>query len=409
MGVNEKEKAELFGLLKEFNEYMDSFKIIKEREAEIEQLKYAILLGEHILLKGKAGVAKSFLAMNVLRGLDGAKVFKQQFTAFMDESYVFGPQLIEELKKGNVVHNTENSLIDADFAFLDEFFNANEETIVSCNEILNERTFTRNKQYVKSPLITAIMTTNQDRENEKKLIPIYDRIMFKASVGTVENQVNRLDMYSTAVKKGYVFDKTFGILKIFRIRELIEKVDISVDNQVLVYFDLILREYQEKANKYISDRLAIKSLNFLKLVALNRGRDEILFDDLRELFYTWATAGEVKELVCFETIFARVKVDAEANSMDKEAIIQVNKLTNKIKKGLTADIEEIATRENREYLKQVRETYKGKIKEGTSPILVKSINELFEVLDEVIEKINQVIPKEVVEDSEDAWLTAIGG
>jgi MoxR-like ATPase len=172
-----------------FNFFRDAF---IQRDPIILRIKYAIVMKEHILLKGKPGTAKSDLAMAILKNIVGARVFKQQFTSFMDESYLFGPQILEELKKGNIMHNTKNSIVDCHFAFLDEFFNANEETIIAGNSLLNEREFIRNSQHEKSDIMTAIMTTNRSRENEDKLRPIYDRIIFNAVVSNVEGNRNKL-------------------------------------------------------------------------------------------------------------------------------------------------------------------------------------------------------------------------
>jgi MoxR-like ATPase len=149
--------------IQEFYDYCDSFNsLFVSRNREIKQLMYAVLCKDHVLFVGGAGVAKSLLAKYFFSGFSG-KIFKQQFTAFMDETYLFGPQDIDALKKGLIIHNVKDSLVDSEFAILDEFFNANEETIVACNGPLNEREFSRNGQQVKSPLITAVMTTNQHR------------------------------------------------------------------------------------------------------------------------------------------------------------------------------------------------------------------------------------------------------
>lgn len=250
--------------LQEFVAYCKQFEVFSEREQEVEQIMYAILQREHVLLKGAPGTAKSMLAMSMLKGISSAKIFKTQFTAFMDEQYVFGPQLIDELKQGRIVHNTTNSLADVDFAFLDEFFNANEETIVSCNEVLNERTFTRNNQQIACPLNTAIMTTNQERETEKKLKPIYDRIFFTSKVIRVADGMARKAMYRNALSgKLNSFQSQFSMDDLRSIHAWIDSTDVRVSEAILEAFDNLLRDYQQEANEYISDRKAIKSLRFL--------------------------------------------------------------------------------------------------------------------------------------------------
>src|SRR3990167_6419859 len=81
---------------------------------------------KHMLLMGLPGTAKSQFAMNVFGSIDGARTFGIHLTKQTTEEYVFGPINIEELKKGNVIHNTKDSILDADFAFIDEFFDASD-------------------------------------------------------------------------------------------------------------------------------------------------------------------------------------------------------------------------------------------------------------------------------------------
>ncbi|OQA93937.1 MAG: ATPase RavA [Microgenomates group bacterium ADurb.Bin219] len=89
---------------------------------------YALFTREHMLMMGLAGTAKSQFATNAFSAIDGASVFQIHLTKQTTEEYVFGPLNIVELKKGNIVHNTQNSILEADFVFLDEFFDASDVT-----------------------------------------------------------------------------------------------------------------------------------------------------------------------------------------------------------------------------------------------------------------------------------------
>lgn len=293
--------------MRDFADYAKQFEVYSERETEVFQLMMSVMMREHFLLKSQPGTAKSELTMRFLGGIEGAKIFKQQFTAFMDESYIFGPPILDELKQGRVVHNTVNSLVDADFAFLDEFFNANEEMIVACNEVLNERTFTRNCQKEVSPLITAVMTTNQDRETEKKLKPIYDRIMFNSHVARVADGKARVSMYRNSMNGSLNVAATFSMDKIRAIHEYIEETDVEFPDYVLELFDEILKDYQDQANEFISDRKAVKSLRYLKILALLKGSTKISVDDLYLLNKLWIPNNEVVQLSAFDACFTKIK------------------------------------------------------------------------------------------------------
>jgi MoxR-like ATPase len=332
--------------LKDFVSYVGAFSVYAERESELRQIILALLSKEHVLLKGLPGTAKSELSLKVLSGISGAKIFRQQFTAFMDESYVFGPMIIEELKKGKVIHNIKDSLVDCDFAFLDEFFNANEETIISCNEILNERTFTRNYQREKSPLITAILTTNQERESEKKLKPIYDRLMFTSNVLRVAQ--SRLGMYRNAIDGRLDVKAAYSMDKLRNLHSIIESAPMIFSDALLEAFDSLLKNYQEQANEYISDRKAIRSLTVLKIIALMRFSSEVSLDDLKELRYVWIVGNNAAQLSVFDACYMKIKQEFALIENEVEKIAEVKtsleELEDSIKKAKGyADYKEIKT------------------------------------------------------------------
>jgi MoxR-like ATPase len=382
--------------LKEFINYADSFKVFSEREHEVEALKFAFLCKEHLLFKGSAGTAKSMLAMKFLSGIEGLKLFKQQFTAFMDESYVFGQQLIEELKKGIVKHNLKNSLADAEGAFLDEFFNANEEMIISCNEILNERTFTRNGQQEKCPLISAILTTNQEREAEKKLIPIYDRILFTVKVMRVAEENNRIEMYKNSMTGVFNNFKSFSIGKLYLIHKYIENSKIEFSEGILMLLDKLLKDFQEQSGLYISDRKVIKSLKFLKVIALLNFRDHILVDDLMKLKYTWTTINEPVVESVFDACYIKIKEEYLKIEKSMGAIEEVEEIYKKILEKSKTAVSYKDFKEVKNYISK----FIDNVLEFKNSQFDAKIKRAYEIREAVKEKLKEFRKAGVVEDDE---------
>ncbi len=407
------QSTELDTLLVEYREYVRSFSsVFSTRADEITQMAFAVLMGEHILLKGLPGVAKSMLAMKFLNGFTGGKLFKQQFSSFMDESYLFGPQIIERLKLGEVVHNTENSMVDAEFAFLDEFFNANEETIIACNSILNERVFMRNAQYEESPLISAVLTTNQSREREEKLKPIYDRILFKSMVSPVERQKDRIEMYQRALLGDYVnFKAEFPLSKLKRLRELISEVEVTFDFGVLQGFDNLWNTFQKEANIYLSDRAAIKALNLMRVNAIMRNRDYIGADDLSVLKYTMTTVGDDASSALFDAVFAKIKA-----TLDQEE--QVNKFLREVEARFNDYSHEFSTAVGVPKLRALRDELKkfsGEVtiakakvkKDPEKSVYVENISKKLTILIEaVLEKLSSMSSdKDIIDDTD--WFNGV--
>jgi MoxR-like ATPase len=272
--------------------------------------------------------AKSMLAMKVFNGIDGAEVYRNQFTRMQDDSYVFGPQLLEEFKQGKIIHNIENTLITAHFGFLDEFFNASEETLVATLEPLNERTFTRPFQQVKCPLITAIMTTNQERETEKELRAVYDRIMFTSDVKELADVHKRIDMYRDYME-GKI-EAAQPVIQFKTIEEVLTKFDEfvpKISRGIFFIYDRIVSEYEAQANVKLSPRKKNKMLKIMKASAFLRGADEVTIDDIETIKFGLVHGGDIKGIGYFDTIFLKVKQSlAQAEVIQKmEALFEDNK------------------------------------------------------------------------------------
>jgi MoxR-like ATPase len=289
-------------------EYLQFFEQLKskyvEREWELEQIKYALLIKEHVLLLGGPGLAKSQMAKEVLNALEGAKIYTNQFSADQDPSYVFGPQSLNEFKKGIIKHNTEGSLVQADYAFLDEFFNASTETINSALEILNERTFTRLHQKEVSPLCSAILTTNQHREGEEELAAIYDRILFISEVQPIKEKNNRVSMYKDFLhyipKTAFNFSMESMCVLYKSFSKQFEYSDTFLD-----LYDLFLSEFVAQTGVYISDRKKNKLLTLVCASAFFRNAVSLEEDDIKILKYALVRGKKME--ATFDLVFGRAR------------------------------------------------------------------------------------------------------
>ena len=161
--------------------------LVGYEEAE-DAVKLAIVMKQHLLLIGKPGTAKSMFADIVFQHFENAKIFKIQLSKFTGEEALFGPPNIKVLKEeGRIIYETENTLLSADFAFLDEIFDANDALLRSLLQILNERRFAKGTFYLPSlPLWTVIATSNYQRINNVTEAVI-DRFLFKVTVKSTED------------------------------------------------------------------------------------------------------------------------------------------------------------------------------------------------------------------------------
>jgi len=292
-----------------------------DRNREIKQLMYALFTKEHMLMMGPPGTAKSLFAMRAFSAISGAETFQIHLTKQTTEEYVFGPLNIVELKKGNLVHNTKDFVLTADFAFLDEFFDASDVLLRSLLGVLNERLWLKGSQEVPAKLHTAILTSNYQRESDITQA-VLDRIIFKAEIGDVTAKTKRLRIYKNAIKHpNFQVPKVLSLKKLQEFSKLVEDPNsVKFPPHVLSIFDTLLKEFVKESKKYISQRTANKSLKVLKTSALLDERDEVGYQDLEELKYVFCVLNRRMEEEIFDAVYERCVGKAEEERVTLKAL-----------------------------------------------------------------------------------------
>src|SRR5580693_1870584 len=92
-----------------------------ERETLVEMVALAAVAGEHVLVIGPPGTAKSEAVRRIARALGGC-YFEYLLGRFTEPSEIFGPVDLRRLKEGFVETETSGMLPEAEIAFLDEVF-----------------------------------------------------------------------------------------------------------------------------------------------------------------------------------------------------------------------------------------------------------------------------------------------
>src|SRR5438128_10475138 len=87
-------------------------------------LLVTLVAGEHMLLVGPPGTAKSALVRHLARLID-ARYFEYLLTRFSEPSELFGPVDIKAFREGRYLRRTEAMLPAAEIAFLDDIFYPN--------------------------------------------------------------------------------------------------------------------------------------------------------------------------------------------------------------------------------------------------------------------------------------------
>ena len=125
-----------------------------ERGELIDGALAALLSAQNLLIIGPPGTAKSMLADELCRRIEGADYFQWLLTRFTAPEELFGAVSLKGLEQDDYRRVTTRKLPEAHIAFLDEVFKANSSILNSILTIINERRFHNGQQVHDVPLIT---------------------------------------------------------------------------------------------------------------------------------------------------------------------------------------------------------------------------------------------------------------
>lgn len=147
------------------------------KEEIIRLMLISAIAGEHMVLIGPPGTAKSALIRAFARLID-ARYFEYLLTRFSEPNELFGPVDIQSFRSGSYRRVLTNMLPEAEIVFLDEAFKANSAILNSLLTVLNERRFNNGANLVKVPLISLFAASNEVPASDN-LDAIFDRFLLR--------------------------------------------------------------------------------------------------------------------------------------------------------------------------------------------------------------------------------------
>lgn len=264
------------------------------RAEVIDLIALALVAGEHLFLFGPPGTAKSALIRAFATAVDG-RYFEYLLTRFSEPNEVFGPVDLVKLREGTVATVTAGMLPEAEFAFLDELFNANSAILNNLLTVLNERLYRRGREVLRLPLLSLFSASNHLPEDDA-LAALFDRFLLRCRVEPLprEQMPDLLDA-------GWLLERNTGssrgenAIRSDDLRALTRQV-LSVDlNPIRELYTDATFKVRDLGIAY-SDRRAVKVLKLIAASAVLCGRSAANGSDLWAMRYVWDREEQIAPL-----------------------------------------------------------------------------------------------------------------
>ncbi|MEM9696377.1 MAG: AAA family ATPase, partial [Myxococcota bacterium] len=275
-----------------------------ERDTVVEQIALALLSKEHALLTGPPGTAKSQLSHAVFGRIvceesGQPSLYSRQITESTVQTDLIGPINFKQLTEtGRTEHFTDEGILGAAHAFLDEVFDGRDMLLRTALNVLQERELKQGTKITQGQIEVALMTSNRYiadvLENSRDtLLAFVDRIAFVSFIPRgFADQINleRVLKRHLAGSGGPRLDALLTIQDVDVLQSVVDRVPIAESictnlAQLLAGLETELAEAvradpQFVPTRYLSTRTAVRAGRVLRAICV---RDWIRKEGEREL------------------------------------------------------------------------------------------------------------------------------
>lgn len=161
-----------------------------EREELVDAVFISLLTGAHLLALGSPGTAKSAVIREVLSHLEG-NVFSVQLHAYSTEKDILGDINPKQyLETGKRSHTVPGTLLDCDYAFIDEVFKGTRGARAAMLDPLADAIFSENG-ITRNLTLRAVLTASNELPSDTYDAAFYSRLQQRVLVSDLDNDTAR--------------------------------------------------------------------------------------------------------------------------------------------------------------------------------------------------------------------------
>ena len=270
-----------------------------DKQEIIRLLNICAIAGEHMVLVGPPGTAKSAI-IGMFAQLIDATYFEYLLTRFTEPNELFGPVDIKEFREGRYTRRTTSMLPQAEIAFLDEIFKSNSAILNSLLHVINERKFSNGPVVMDVPLISLFAASNEV-PNDENLAAMFDRFLLRVRSDYLDSyHFHELMTRGIAHEVRKLTRSSGGWQPITSANEL-RRLQANFD-RFMVFPEDFLAKYKglvfqiRSEGITVSDRRAVKLLKLFSASAVFDGRVQVTDGDFFLLRHIWNNLDQAELL-----------------------------------------------------------------------------------------------------------------
>jgi MoxR-like ATPase len=316
-----------------------------ERAEVIRALMTALLAGQHSLLLGPPGAAKSELARALCGRIVGGNYWEILLGAYTDPKRIFGPIDVGALMRGEYSQVFAGRATQADIAFIDEIFKCGQGALNEMLGYLNERLYhpENGGPPISCPLLAAVTASNELPPAGQDSAAFFDRLMVRLEVVYIEDPANRRALLRSGAGRAGLPQGTTVALDDLRHAIEDEVPGVDVPDGILdamVKLGTALRQ----RGLFCSDRRWRQSVRLLQAGAYLDGRDQVSDTDLDILRHVlWDSTADRRAV--WDEVLTLVNPDAKQALDLEEDILGIQQTLESMAGQATEKLNEWASKE----------------------------------------------------------------